>query len=74
MSQKGQWESWVRFFLSGAAEQSLDAVRRAARLRELRDEDHARILAEATGRARNRIFAADGIIRAIEEDLPPAED
>lgn len=123
VSQKGQWESWVQFFLSGVAEQSLDAVRRAARLRALRDEYHASlqrarssalllklvdglfhhpaitvtgaarqlkvtqraasqnigklvragILAEATGRARNRIFVADGIIRAIEEDLPPAE-
>src|SRR2546427_12247164 len=106
VSQKGAWESWVQFFLSGVAEQSLDAVRRAARLRALRDDYHARlqrarssalllklvdglfhhpaitvpgaarelkvtqraasqnigklvlagILAEATGRARNRIF------------------
>jgi len=123
VSQKGEWESWVRFFLSGVTEQSIDAVRRAARIGALRDAYHANlqrarssalllklvdelfhhpaitvpgaarqlkvtqraasqnivklvragILAEATGRARNRIFVADGIIRAIEEDLPPAE-
>jgi Fic family protein len=121
VSQKGEWEAWVEFFLSGVAEQARDAVRRAARLRELRDDYHARlqrarasalllrlvdglfshpaitvpgaarelkvtqraaaqntgklvqagILAEATGRARNRIFVAGDIIRAIEEDLPP---
>jgi Fic family protein len=121
VSQKGEWESWVEFFLSGVAEQALDAVRRAARLSALRDEYHARlqrarasalllklvdglfhhpaitvpgaarqlnvtqraasqnvgklvqagILAEATGRARYRIFVANAIIRAIEEDLPP---
>jgi Fic family protein len=33
----------------------------------------AGILTEATGRARNRIFVANGIMRAIEEDLPPAD-
>ena len=123
VSQKGQWESWVQFFLSGVLEQSLDAIQRAARLRALRDEYQnglqrarssalllklvdglfhhpaitvpgaarqlkvtqraasqnigklvrAGILTEATGRARNRIFVANGIIRAIEEDLPSAD-
>jgi len=123
ISQKGQWESWVQFFLSGVLEQSLDAIQRAARLRALRDEYQnglqrarssalllklvdglfhhpaitvpgaarqlkvtqraasqnigklvrAGILTEATGRARNRIFVANGIIRAIEEDLPSAD-
>lgn len=121
VSQKGHWESWVQFFLTGVEEQSLDAVRRAAGLRALRDEYQtglqrarssalllklvdglfhhpaitvpgaarqlkvtqraasqnigklvrAGILTEATGRARNRIFVANGIMRAIEEDLPP---
>jgi Fic family protein len=120
VSQKGEWEAWVEFFLSGVAEQSLDAVARAARLRALQAEYHARlqrarssalllklvdglfdhpaisvpgaakllkvtqraaslnigklvdagILAEATGRARGRVFVARGIVRVIEEDLP----
>jgi Fic family protein len=123
VSQKGQWESWVQFFLSGVLEQSLDAIQRAARLRALRDEYQAGlqqarssalllklvdglfhhpaitvpgaarqlkvtqraasqnigklvragILTEATGRPRNRIFVADGIIRAIDEDLSTAD-
>ena len=38
------------------------------------DRKLAGILAEATGRARNRIFVADGIIRAIDEELPPGMD
>jgi hypothetical protein len=34
----------------------------------------AGILTEVTGRARNRIFVAGGIVHAIEEDLPPVKD
>jgi Fic family protein len=118
VSRKGEWEAWVRFFLSGVAEQSADAVRRAATLRALQDDYHARlqkarasalllklvdglfdhpaitvngaakrlhvthraasqniaklvaagILAESTGRARNRIFVAGEIVRAVEAD------
>src|SRR5207249_2237990 len=102
---------WVDYFLEGVAEQALDAVQRAGRLRSLREKYHARlqkarasallmklvdalfdhpaitvpgaarllrvtaraaslnvgklvdakILAEATGRARNRIFVARDI-------------
>jgi len=43
VSQRGEWEAWVDYFLEGIAEQSLDAVRRAARLRSLRDEYHRRL-------------------------------
>ncbi len=43
VSQKGEWEAWVGFFLSGVAEQSQDAVARAARLRALQAEYHARL-------------------------------
>lgn len=124
VSQKGEWEAWIDFFLTGVAEQSLDAVSRARRLQALRDRYHARlqrarssarllklvdglfdhpamsirgaarllgvtqraaslnifklvdagILAEATGRARNRIFVARSIISTIEEELPPAQE
>jgi Fic family protein len=123
VSRKGEWEAWVGFFLAGVAEQSADAVRRAATLRNLQEEYHARlqkarasalllklvdglfdhpaitvtgaakrlgvthraasqnidklekagILSEATGRARNRIFVAGEIVRAIEADLPTAD-
>ncbi|MGH7151669.1 MAG: Fic family protein [Planctomycetota bacterium] len=120
VSQRGEWEAWIAFFLEGLAEQSVDAVRRAARLRAL-GEDYAQrlqtarssalllklvdalfhhpaltvataarrlevtpaaasksvsklvqagIVEEATGRARNRVFVAREIVRAMEEDLP----
>lgn len=35
VSQKGAWERWIAFFATGVAEQALDAVDRATRLREL---------------------------------------
>ena len=38
ISQRGDWEGWVEFFLRGVADQAADAVRRAARLRELREQ------------------------------------
>jgi Fic family protein len=119
VSQHGEWERWIAFFLQGVAEQSLDAVGRAGRLRALEREYERRlqtarssalllklvqslfvvpaltiakaarrlgvtpaaasksvsklvqagILAEATGRARNRVFVAREIVRAVEEDL-----
>lgn len=37
VSQRGEWEQWVRFFLQAVEEQSRDAVDRAARLNELRN-------------------------------------
>jgi Fic family protein len=35
VSQRGDWSSWVRFFLNGVTEQSQDAVRRAEQLQDL---------------------------------------
>ena len=42
VSQYGAWEVWLRFFLWGVAEQSLDAVSRAAQLQMLRARYHQR--------------------------------
>lgn len=56
----------------GAARQ-LKVTQRAAS-QNIGKHVRAGILAEATGRARNRIFVADGIIRAIEKDLPAEKD
>ena len=36
ISQKGEWEAWIRFFLKGVAEQSKDSVARSERLLDLR--------------------------------------
>jgi len=38
VSQKGDWESWVRFFLRAVEEQSRDAILRATKLNDLREE------------------------------------
>ncbi len=38
VSQNGLWDEWVRYFLLGVEQQSKDAVKRAARLLEMRQE------------------------------------
>lgn len=35
VSQKGEWESWIEFFLNGVAEQAMDGVERATNLMAL---------------------------------------
>jgi Fic family protein len=114
VSQRGEWTPWVRFFLQGVAEQCDDAVGRAKRLVDLRDEyrqrlkrasgnvltlidelcarpaigipraaevlgvtyraaslivdklEKAKILEEVTGRARDRVYVANEIVKVIE--------
>ena len=44
VSQRGEYEAWVSFFLEGVATQSQDAVRRADRLHALRDQYRTRLL------------------------------
>jgi Fic family protein len=48
VSQQGDWESWLRFFLQGVAEQSGDAVRRAGRLQALREQYRGRFQSART--------------------------
>jgi Fic family protein len=38
VSQRGDWERWIRFFLNAVEEQSKDAIRRATTLNALRDD------------------------------------
>lgn len=116
VSQRGDWENWLLFFLKGVSSQSLDAITRIERLGQLRNayRDRLRseraavkllqtldvlferpilnirqleaaldvpyrtaqrymekleeigILREVTGHARNRLYQADEIIRALE--------
>lgn len=117
VSQKGEWEPWIRFFCTAVEEQSRDAVDRAAKLNALLGEFRRRlqsarasalllrtveelfrhpavtipgvksslgvtyrtaqqiverltnqgILAEVTGKARNRIYYAPEIVNIIED-------
>ncbi|HVN54910.1 MAG TPA: Fic family protein [Anaerolineaceae bacterium] len=116
VSQKGAWETWLRFFLRGIGEQARESVVRMERLREIRAKyqpvvdrernaarmgavldflfsrpvlsvrqaadgvgipfktaraylaklERAGVLREITGYARNRIFQADEILRAVQ--------
>lgn len=38
VSQRGQWNQWIVFFLRGVTDQSIDAVERASRLMALRND------------------------------------
>lgn len=117
VSQHGNWEAWLRFFLRGISEQARESVFRMERLQEIRakyqpmvDQDRnslrmaavidylfsrpvltvrqatdglgipfktaqaylsklvqAGVLREITGFARNRIFQADEILRAVHD-------
>lgn len=43
VSQEGDYEGWIEFFLKGVEQQSLDAVHRAGRLQAVREEFHSRL-------------------------------
>ena len=43
VSRSGAWEAWLRFFLRGVRQQSADAVARARRLEQLREEYRQRL-------------------------------
>ncbi len=118
VSQRGEWENWLFFFLKGISSQSLDAITRIERLGQLREAFRERlgaeraterllqtldvlferpilnirqleaalgvpyrtaqryierledegILREVSGQARNRLYQADKILRALEGD------
>ncbi|MGB7538767.1 MAG: Fic family protein, partial [Anaerolineales bacterium] len=38
VSEQGEWRPWIMFFLTGVAEQSCDAIKRAKRLQNLQEE------------------------------------
>lgn len=44
VSERGAWRDWLFFFLRGVAEQAGDAVRRARRLQDLREEWRRRLI------------------------------
>jgi Fic family protein len=43
VSERGDWRAWLLFFLRGVAEQARDAVERARRLQDLREDWHRRL-------------------------------
>ena len=57
VSATGEWDSWLQFFLSGVAEESRDALVRARRIRDLREEYRER--AQAATRSANALSLVD---------------
>jgi len=58
VSQRGEWEAWIRFFLQAVDEQSRDAVSRATKLNELLGEFRRRLQSARTSAL---------LLRAVEE-------
>jgi Fic family protein len=46
VSQRGEWENWLTFFLKGVSSQSLDAITRIERLSQLRTAFRERLRTE----------------------------
>ncbi|MBA2343734.1 MAG: Fic family protein, partial [Rubrobacter sp.] len=55
VSQKGEWEEWLLFFLRGVAAEARDASRRATKLFDLRESYRERFQREGT---RGNLLAA----------------
>jgi Fic family protein len=74
VSQKGEWEEWLHFFLRGVSVEARDASRRAAKLFELRETYRERFQREGARAnqlaAMNHLFANPVTsIRELAEDL-----
>jgi len=74
VSQKGRWEAWLTFFLTGVFTQSRDAIARIRRLQELR-ESYRKLVQSARASARlvqavDLLFARPILtIRQVEAEL-----
>ena len=74
VSQQGSWESWVTFFLNGISSQARDAVARAQRMQNLREDYRAQF---QTARAAARLLQVVDLlfarplltVRQVEETL-----
>lgn len=72
VSQKGSWEAWVRFFLSGVAEQARDSGRRAQNLLRLRESYRLRLQQE--GRSARLLSLIDRLFAWPALTVPIARD
>jgi Fic family protein len=43
VSERGDWEAWISFFLQGVTEQARDAIMRARQLQDLQEKWHERL-------------------------------
>ena len=61
VSETGEWEPWLDFYLSGVIEQSRDAMRRTRALRDLQEEFRQRL--QAASASANAMLLADELFR-----------
>lgn len=61
VSQKGDWESWITFFLNGIAEQAKDAIIRTRQLHNLRGEYRRRLT--GARRSTSTLTLVEGLFR-----------
>ena len=69
VSETGEWDPWLDFFLSGVVEQSHDAMQRTRALRTLQEEYRQRLLAASA--SANALQMADELFLSPDRDLPP---
>ena len=68
VSTEGAWENWLRFFLVGVLEQSLDAGERVTRILDLQEDYRQRI--RGVGRSRVPLEALDLVLRQVIVSVP----
>lgn len=68
VSTAGQWDAWVRFFLTGVLQQSDDARARVGRMLDLHEEYHRRL--RGVGRSRVPLEALDLVLRRVIVSIP----
>jgi Fic family protein len=71
VSERGAWDEWLGFFLQGVAEQSRDAIARAQRLQDLRQEWRERL--EAASASANLLRLADSLFESPVLTIPQAQ-
>jgi len=72
VSQKGEWEAWLLFYLEGVRSQSIDASQRIARLQELRHKYHEMFTADRSRRKLARMV--DYLISSPITSIPQAQE
>lgn len=68
ISTRGEWDPWLRFFLTGVHQQSEDAQARVRRMLDLQEDYHLRL--RGIGRSRVPLEALDLVLRRVIVSVP----
>jgi len=72
VSERGAWRDWILFFLRGVAEQAQDAIARARRLQDLREEWRRRLSQARTSALTLRLV--DALFESPVLTIPQAKE